>query len=738
MGFQRIVRAGEREEHVAAIRAEGIPDYAVRPEGSREVLAPVVFIEPFKGANVRVLGFDPLAERTRREALERARDAGTSVLSAAVTLVQESDAQGRPGAILYLPVYAGGGVPNTEEERRARILGWVYLAFRVQDLMAGALGERAPDLDVEIRDGATPSSGSMLYDPDGNTIGLDQPAAHLQAAHPLKLAGHTWTLVVRSTGRFEQRLGADRPRIVAVVGITASLLLAALVMLFATGAAGRQARATATYTRSLIEASLDPLVTISPDGRITDTNRATEEATGIPRSRIVGTDFAGYFTEPEKARAGYEQVLVQGEVRDYPLTLRHESGRAIDVLFNATVYKDPGGRVQGVYAAARDVSGRKRAEEALRASEAKYRHLFDSLMDGFVVVGMDGFIRESNEVYRKMLGYSAEELAQLTYKDLTPERWHPVEARVVEQIIRHGYSDVYEKEYRRKDGTVFPVELRTFLLRKDGRADAMWAIVRDVTEARALQAQLTLASRLAAMGTLVAGVAHEVNNPLAAVLADRGVASEVVQEVRERLRTSEPIDRQAEAKRLDEVIEALEDAEEGGRRIAQIVKDLAKFARPNEEKARVRLIDAVQQAMRWLPATVGRAATVNVEDGGAPDVLASFGQIEQVVVNLVTNAAKASKPGELGVVIVRTSPGSPGMSRLEVIDKGVGIDPAARDRIFDPFFTTRQVGEGKGMGLGLSICHSIVTRHGGTLTVQSEIGKGSTFRLELPAVPAEA
>ncbi|HET8733909.1 MAG TPA: ATP-binding protein, partial [Anaeromyxobacteraceae bacterium] len=382
---------------------------------------------------------------------------------------------------------------------------------------------------------------------------------------------------------------------------------------------------------------------------------------------------------------------------------------------------------------------RSRADAALQASEAKYRHLFESLMDGFVVVGTDGVIREFNEEYRKMLGYSADELANTANKEITPERWHPVEERIVaDQVIPRGYSDVYEKEYRRKDGTVFPVELRTFLLRKDGRPDAMWSIVRDVSAVRLLQVQLSLASRLAAMGTLVAGVAHEVNNPLAAVLADRGMASEVVQEVRDRLRTSDPVDREAEAKRLDGVIEALEDAEAGGRRIEQIVKDLAKFARPSDEKTRVRLVDAAQQAMRWLPASVGRTATVSVEDGNAPDVLASFGQIEQVVVNLVTNAAKASKPGERGVVIVRTSPGSPGMSRLEVIDNGVGIDPAIRNRIFDPFFTTRQVGEGKGMGLGLSICHSIVTRHGGSLNVESEVGKGSTFRMELPVAPAEA
>jgi signal transduction histidine kinase len=118
--------------------------------------------------------------------------------------------------------------------------------------------------------------------------------------------------------------------------------------------------------------------------------------------------------------------------------------------------------------------------------------------------------------------------------------------------------------------------------------------------------------------------------------------------------------------------------------------------------------------------------------------MASPGQIEQVIVNLVTNAAKATPAGKHGEVVIRTSTASPGMARLEVIDHGTGIAPAILGRIFEPFFTTRQVGEGKGAGLGLAVCHAIVTSHGGTLTVESEVGKGSTFRMELPAAPAEA
>ena len=106
------------------------------------------------------------------------------------------------------------------------------------------------------------------------------------------------------------------------------------------------------YNRSLIETSLDPLVTIGPDGKVTDVNAATEAATGCSRSELIGTDFCDYFTEPAKARAGYEQAFREGLVRDYPLELRHRDGRVMSVLYNASVYRDESGQVSGVFAAA--------------------------------------------------------------------------------------------------------------------------------------------------------------------------------------------------------------------------------------------------------------------------------------------------------------------------------------------------------------------------------------------------
>jgi PAS domain S-box-containing protein len=130
-------------------------------------------------------------------------------------------------------------------------------------------------------------------------------------------------------------------------------------------------RGASEYARSLIEASLDPLVTISPEGKITDVNEATAKVTGVERERLIGTDFSDYFTEPETAREGYQRVFAEGSVTDYPLTIRHRDGGLTDVLYNASVYRDAAGNVLGAFAAARDVTAQRRAEAEIAAQRTK-------------------------------------------------------------------------------------------------------------------------------------------------------------------------------------------------------------------------------------------------------------------------------------------------------------------------------------------------------------------------------
>ncbi|MBW8334500.1 MAG: PAS domain S-box protein [Prolixibacteraceae bacterium] len=160
-----------------------------------------------------------------------------------------------------------------------------------------------------------------------------------------------------------------------------------------------------------------------------------------------------------------------------------------EVFLNPIISK---GKITGVSALSANISYRKRAEKALRRSESKYRKLHESMMDGFVYVNMDGRIREFNESYLRMLEYSPDEITQLSYTDITPEKWISYEEEIVEnQVLLRGYSEVYEKEYRKKNGTVFPVELRTVLSKDEhGKNEGMWAIVRDITERKRADDQL--------------------------------------------------------------------------------------------------------------------------------------------------------------------------------------------------------------------------------------------------------
>jgi PAS domain S-box-containing protein len=165
-------------------------------------------------------------------------------------------------------------------------------------------------------------------------------------------------------------------------------------------------RAALLYARSLIEASLDPLVTISPEGKITDVNAATETVTGRTRKELIGSDFSDYFTEREEARAGYEQVFREGSVRDYPLELRHRDGHITPVLYNASVYHDEKGQIVGVFAAARDVTERKRAEEAVKTERQRLYDVMETLPAYVILLTPDYHVPFANRFFRERFGES--------------------------------------------------------------------------------------------------------------------------------------------------------------------------------------------------------------------------------------------------------------------------------------------------------------------------------------------
>jgi PAS domain S-box-containing protein len=265
----------------------------------------------------------------------------------------------------------------------------------------------------------------------------------------------------------------------------------------------RELEAASLYARNLIEASLDPLVTISMDGMIMDVNRASEEVTGIPRLQLIGSDFSDYFTEPEKARAGYKEVFLQGFVRDYPLQLKHRDGYVTPVLYNASVYRDETGQIAGVFAAARDITEHKQTEDALwkayaelelrieertrelRRSEERLSLALKATRDGVWDWNIETGDIWYSDRYREILGYSAEKfetnfnawLNLLHPQDREPAR------QGLEAILQGKREFEMTFRLRHRDGHHVNVISRGFAVRRveNGPIVRMVGTIQDLT-----------------------------------------------------------------------------------------------------------------------------------------------------------------------------------------------------------------------------------------------------------------
>jgi PAS domain S-box-containing protein len=529
-----------------------------------------------------------------------------------------------------------------------------------------------------------------------------------------------------------------------------------------------EVRAASLYARNLLEASLDPMVTISASGKIMDANKATEQVTGVPRDRLIGTDFADYFTEPDKARAGYEKAFSHGSVKDYLLALRHVSGRITEVIYNASTYTDETGEVKGVFAAARDVTVLKKAEKKILQS---HRDLDDQVKKRTAALEteIDKRKKVEKETERLLAAVTAEKerLAALM-NSITDEIWFAdTEKRfaIINPSALHEFRLAHDTgvdvetlaaglEVYRPDGSIRPVEdapplralrgevvrneeeiIRTpasgeFRFRQvsatpvrdaDGAIIGAVSVVRDVTERKEAEEALKQQSaKLEAankdLDSFAYSVSHDLRAPLRAI---DGFSKMLLKKTGSRLNRDER-----------ELITVVRD---NVQKMGQLLDGLLALARVGREAVSFTSIDMcglvkeVWQNLQQIDAN----RTIRLSTEPLPPAYGDIRLIRQVMMNLLTNAVKFTQKKEVAKISIGGS-ATNAETVYYVSDNGAGFDMKCYGKLFGVFNRLHSETEYEGTGVGLAIVQRIINRHGGRVWAEGKEHAGAVFYFSLP------
>lgn len=512
--------------------------------------------------------------------------------------------------------------------------------------------------------------------------------------------------------------------------------LQGVVLVFRDMTEERESERALRASREDLEATLrsigEAVVALDALGRITRMNAvaealtgwAFEDAAGKPYDQVVRIMDASTNARLDNP---VPRVLAEKAIKvlHRDLVLLSHDGEKIPVALNVAPILNSTGEARGCVLVLRNVQQERRARQELSRSRKEFLEVIER-SPSWILILKGSQIAYANRAALAAFGYPClAELKHRRFLDLVVREERGSTAYRLAILESGGRLEFpIEQRFIRKDGSEGILEIAG-VARVEFEGESAWlAVGTEITERKKLEHQLFLAERMASLGVLAAGIAHEINNPLSYVVTNLDTASRILErdpddwpEVRDTLR------------------EILAEASDGTARVRSIVRDLKTFSRVDGESPQaVDLMKVLESACHMARKQVEARASLDLELEPLPVVVGDATRLGQVFLNLLVNAAEAIQPGTPGIVKLRGRTHPDGSAVIEVEDSGPGITPQMVGKIFDPFFTTKP--PGAGTGLGLAICHSIVTSHGGKIEVESEVGRGSIFRVTLPVAPA--
>jgi two-component system NtrC family sensor kinase len=459
----------------------------------------------------------------------------------------------------------------------------------------------------------------------------------------------------------------------------------------------------------------DAVIVTGTDRRIVSANPAAAILLGRPLEDLPGTPIDEVVAPTERNHvADRERRALEGEAQRYDTQVVRPNDEMRDVAVSSVPLVVEN-QLLGTVATLRDITEQKRAQETLARSEARYRNLVESASDAIVTLDANGRFTTVNHAAEIISGYARAELVGQWFAPMIPDDDLPGALSHFQKALA-GETGLFDTQFYRKDGELRRISVTYSTPQKD---EEVLCLIRDVTDQRMLQEQLIQSEKMSAIGQLVSGVAHELNNPLAGIAAFAQLLL-------------------AEKRLPPEQRTAAETIYTESRRASRIVHNLLTFARQHKAEKGLTAVNQVLDDtldLRNYELRVRGIDLMRDYDDGLPDTMADAHQLQQVFLNLVTNAEQAMErlPRQAHRLTVRTRRVADTL-RIEVEDTGPGIPTNLLERIFNPFFTTKPLGSGTGLGLSISL--GIVREHEGRIWAENVSGGGARFIIELPLVAA--
>jgi len=623
--------------------------------------------------------------------------------------------QGGYGFATYLPV----------RDDRGAIEGFINGVFRVDSLVNTCL--REDKLRKQYQFAFVDNQGVVVYNhnmPEVTGVETDEIRT------PVRIVDAPWTFVLAPSPSY---LRTYQTPLNHVALLLATLLgIGGALVTWVLQERQRAVRASEEKYRTLFQSSRDAIYVTTPEGHFISANQALVDLFGYSSDELFRLNVQDLYAHDGDRDALIHELEDKGTIRDYEVKLRRRDGGLIDCLLTSNLHYGPDGAVDQFQGIIRDVTARKKAEQALRASEENLSTILDSIGDAVIATDTRGIVTRMNPVACHLTGWSLKDAAghklNEIFRILTAKTRQPAE-NPVDRVLRE------ERVVGLANGTILIdrnghehviADSGAPIRDRDGLISGVVLVFRDVTHEHQLQDQLRQAQKMEAIGRLAGGVAHDFNNLLTAITGNADLAM---------LKAGED----------SEVSHELLEIQQTSERAGNLTRQLLAFSRRQVVSARLVDLNTILGEMGGM---LGRIIGEHIElhlalADDLPMVKVDPAQMEQVVVNLAVNAADAMPGG--GELTIRTEKvhleaehlSDPSQMaagdyvQLTVVDTGVGMEPEVRERIFEPFFTTKK--GGKGTGLGLATVYGIVKQSEGDIQVLSRTGEGSTFHIYLPA-----